>query len=72
MPGPSINQGAVGAVHPDLQQPLSQTFTFRLPKPMYAAITARALATGVDSARVVRDLIRAGAPALDMDVINPM
>lgn len=39
---------------------------------MYAAIQARALATGVDSSRIIRELIRAGAPEMDppMDVIN--
>ncbi|QVV66778.1 hypothetical protein [Synechococcus sp. LA31] len=72
MPGPINQQGAIGDVHPDFLQPLSQTFTFRLPKPMYAAIQARSMSTGMDTSRVVRDLIRAGAPEMDppMDVIN--
>ena len=65
MPGPIAQQGAVGDVHPDYLQPLSKTFTFRLPQSMYAAIQARSMATGMDGARVVRDLIRAGASQID-------
>jgi hypothetical protein len=70
MPGPGTHQGAVGDIHPDYLQPLTKTFTFRLPQPMYAAIQARSMATGLDSARVVRDLIRAGATQMGMDVIT--
>jgi Ribbon-helix-helix protein, copG family len=65
MPGPNRNRGAVGDVHPDYLQPLAKNFNVRVPLPMYAAIQARALATGTDTSRVIRDLIRAGAAQMD-------
>ena len=65
MPGPSNSSGAVGVVHPDFLQPLTQAFHFRCPQPMYAAIQTRALSQGLDTSRVIRDLIRAGAAQMD-------
>jgi len=75
MPGPNqIKAVATGDVHPDFHQPLARSFNFRVPLPMYQAISARALANGCDASRIIRDLIRAGAAHMDppMDVINPM
>ena len=65
MPGPSVNKGAVGDVHPDFLQPLTKNFNVRVPQPMYAAIQTRALTQGLDTSRVIRDLIRAGASQMD-------
>jgi hypothetical protein len=65
MPGPNRNKGAVGDVHPDYLQPLTQAFHFRCPQPMYAAIQSRALSQGLDTSRVIRDLIRLGAERMD-------
>ena len=65
MPGPNRNKGAVGDVHPDYLQPLTQAFHFRCPQPMYAAIQSRALSQGLDTSRVIRDLIRLGAAQMD-------
>ena len=65
MPGPNRNRGAVGDVHPDFLQPLSKAFHIRVPQPMFAAIQARSMATGMDTSRVIRDLIRAGAAEMD-------
>ena len=65
MPGPNRNKGAVGDVHPDFLQPLTKNFNVRVPQPMYAAIQTRALSQGLDTSRVIRDLIRAGAAQMD-------
>ena len=65
MPGPNRNKGAVGDVHPDFLQPLTKNFNVRVPQPMYAAIQTRALTEGLDTSRVIRDLIRAGAAQMD-------
>ena len=65
MPGPNRNKGAVGDVHPDYLQPLTQAFHFRCPQPMHAAIQSRALSQGLDTSRVIRDLIRLGAERMD-------
>ena len=65
MPGPNRNKGAVGDVHPDFLQPLTKNFNVRVPQPMYAAIQTHALTQGLDTSRVIRDLIRAGAAQMD-------
>ena len=65
MPGPNRNKGAVGDVHPDFLQPLTKNFNVRVPQSMYVAIQTRALTQGLDTSRVIRDLIRAGAAQMD-------
>jgi hypothetical protein len=61
------------AVHPDYLQPHVDTITFKLPRPMAAAIRGRSLATGQGIGFIVRDCIRRGAPLLDqpLDVTGP-
>jgi hypothetical protein len=59
-------------VHPDLAQPHVDSLTFKLPRMMSSALKSRALATGVTTAFLVRELIRRGAQHLDppLDVIG--
>jgi hypothetical protein len=56
-------------VHPDLAQPHVDSLTFKLPRMMSAALKSRALATGVSTGFLVRELIRAGAPLLDPPLV---
>jgi hypothetical protein len=72
MPGPSNPHGAIGGVHPDYLQPLTKAFHFRCPQSMFLAIQTRSMSSGMDTSRVIRDLIRAGAARMDppMDVIG--
>ena len=65
MPGPNRNKGAVGDVHPDFLQPLTKNFNVRVTSVMYSAIQSRALSQGLDTSRVIRDLIRLGAEQMD-------
>lgn len=52
-------------IHPDCLLTMTDDLRIRVQKPMATAIKKRALINGSDMSKVVRELIRRGAPHMD-------